>query len=388
MNVVIFAHPAFMASQSMPRFAEMVQRACLEHGLQTEFWSPRAIMHWLARGSRLEKWAGYIDQYLIFPLLVSMRVAMRRHTLYVFCDQALGPWVPLVAGKPHVIHVHDFLALKSALGLVQENPTSATGRLYQRYIRWGFKHGRNFISVSQRTENDLKAIGEARPERSHVVYNGLNYPYQQVPLQQARQTLRDAGIQGLEQGFVMHIGGSQWYKNKFGVVHIYQQYAASSEAPLPLLLIGPKPAADTLALIARLPASARVLFAENLPNKVIEAAYSAATALLFPSHAEGFGWPIVEAQACGCPVITTDDSPMNEIGGAESLYVSKLKPGECASGWARQGAQALADIVRRTPAERASHAAAMRRHAAQFSEAHALAQYIAIYDDVYRTSPH
>jgi glycosyltransferase involved in cell wall biosynthesis len=386
MKVVIFCHPAFMQSQSMPRFATMVQRACIERGLHTEFWSPTAFMHRLARGSRLEKWAGYIDQYVIFPLIVRIRVTFRRRTLYVFCDQALGPWVPLVASKPHVIHVHDFLALKSALGMIKENPTSATGKLYQRYIRWGFKHGRNFISVSKRTEDDLKTIGEANPARSNVVYNGLNYPYRQMPFEKAIQTLSGAGMQGLEQGFVMHIGGSQWYKNKLGVVSIYKQYVASVRAPLPLLMIGPKPAADTLELIASLPPTARVLFAENLPNKVIEAAYSAAKALLFPSHAEGFGWPIIEAQACGCPVITTNDAPMNEIGGAETFFIPLMDAEASTARWAEQGARALLKIVDRTVADRHEHAILMQEHAARFTEMHALTQYLAIYEEVFRAS--
>lgn len=387
MKVVVFGHPAFMASQSMPRFAEMILRACRERGLHTEFWAPPALVHRLARGTRLEKWAGYVDQYILFPLLVRLRVLFRRGTLYVFCDQALGPWVPIVARRPHVIHVHDFLALKSALGVVEENPTSATGRLYQRFIRWGFQHGRNFISVSRRTEQELREIGAVRPTRSHVVYNGLNHPYRRRPREQALGLLGAAGLEGLAQGFVMHVGGTQWYKNKPGVLHIYTAYAKACPRPLPLLMIGPALDSETRRLIGALPASAKVLLAEKVANETLEAAYSCATVLLFPSLAEGFGWPIIEAQACGCPVITTDDAPMNEIGGPDTRYVPRPAASEPMQAWAHHGAQAIVAIEALSEPEREAQRQRMVAHASRFSEGTALAQYLSLYDQIYKGAP-
>merc|ERR1711912_68703 len=54
--------------------------------------------------------------------------------------------------------------------------------------------------------------------------------------------------------------------------------------------------------------------------------YSSATALLFPSLQEGFGWPIIEAQACGCPVFTSNRPPMTEVGGEAALYINPNNP--------------------------------------------------------------
>jgi glycosyltransferase involved in cell wall biosynthesis len=59
----------------------------------------------------------------------------------------------------------------------------------------------------------------------------------------------------------------------------------------------------------------------GIGNEDLRALYSTATMLLFPSLDEGFGWPIVEAQACGCPVLTSGRPPMDEVGGAAALYV-------------------------------------------------------------------
>ena len=63
-----------------------------------------------------------------------------------------------------------------------------------------------------------------------------------------------------------------------------------------------------------------------------------ARALLFPSLQEGFGWPVIEAQACGCPVFTSDLAPMNEIGGEGAEYVDPNDPQAMAAAIEKRGA--------------------------------------------------
>jgi glycosyltransferase involved in cell wall biosynthesis len=58
----------------------------------------------------------------------------------------------------------------------------------------------------------------------------------------------------------------------------------------------------------------------------LQALYSGAHAMLFPSLDEGFGWPILEAQACGCPVITSDQAPMTEIAGEGAILIDARNP--------------------------------------------------------------
>src|SRR5258708_7484931 len=182
MKLVMFCHPDFASSQSMPRFAKMLKASYESRGHQVEVWSPQAKFHQWFLGSRLAKWGGYVDQYLSFPYRVRRTLkTTSADTLFVFCDQALGPWMPLVKDRPHVVHVHDLLALRSALGEVPENPTSITGRIYQRYIRRGFRQARHFISISRKSRDDLHRFGGVKAVTSEVVYNGLNFPYAPMP---------------------------------------------------------------------------------------------------------------------------------------------------------------------------------------------------------------
>ena len=173
----------------------------------------------------IKKWLGYIDQFIVFPRDVKKRLKnVSRNTLFVFTDHALGPWVPLVANRPHVIHCHDFLAQQSALGEIPENPTRKTGRNYQKMIHKGYSEGRNFISVSFNTKKMLHRFLTASPERSEVVYNGLNQSFTTLDPCKARDSVsRETGIE-LKNGYLLHVGGNQWYKNRIGVVEIYNAW--------------------------------------------------------------------------------------------------------------------------------------------------------------------
>jgi len=387
MNIVLHTHPAFLGSHSMTHLARMLLDAYQARGHQVVLRQPEAVVHRRVPKGRLSKWAGYIDQYLLFPR--QMRAAMRfdpPDTLYVFCDQALGPWVPQVAHRPHVVHCLDLLALRSALGDIPENPTSVTGRIYQRYIRRGFRQARHFISISQKSQADLHRFGGVEPITSEVIYLGLNHPYRPLSAEQAQQRLRRAGLPAEEQGCLLHIGGGQWYKNSVGVVWLYASYVEmtvrAGAQPLPLWMVSPPPSPQLQAAIAQIPPAGRVRFFSGLGNDVLEALYSHAEALLFPSLAEGFGWPIVEAMACGCPVLTTGDAPMTEVGGDAASYLPRLANAGELDAWAQAGALQLWGVLGRTPAERDRAAASGRAWAARFSADAAIDNHLSVYQRV------
>ncbi len=387
MNLVLFTHPAFLGSHSQAHFARMLVDAYRARGHAVSLRQPRALVHGRLPKGRLSKWAGYVDQYLLFPL--EMRAAMAgdpADTLYVFCDQALGPWVPHAAHRPHVVHCHDLLALRSALGDLPENPTSATGRLYQRYIRSGFRRARHFISISEKSRADLHRFGGVAPVTSEVVYNGLNHPYRALEPDAARALLKRAGLLSDERSFLLHIGGGQWYKNTAGVVRLYASYAHDAvrrgAQPLPLWMVSPPPSEAVQRALGHVPSQGQVRFFSGLATETVEALYSHAAALLFPSLAEGFGWPIAEAMACACPVITTGEAPMTEVGGDAATYLPRLTLQDDVAAWAQSGAARLAEVLARAPAERARIAGAARARAGRFTADSAIDNYLAVYERV------
>jgi glycosyltransferase involved in cell wall biosynthesis len=387
MKLVIFCHPGFLRSQSMPRFAGMLKSAYEARGHDVTMWSPAPKCHRLFAGSKHSKWAGYIDQYVLFPLHV--RKAVKRisaDTLFVFCDQALGPWVPLVKSRPHVVHVHDLLALRSALGDIKENPTSLSGRIYQWFIRRGFRQARHFISASKKTRDDLHRFGGVHALSSGVVYNGLNFPFEPMAREEAREVLQAGGFPVSPDGMLLHLGGNQWYKNQVGVISIYARYVADEIDPLPLWCISPEPNDPVKLALSKVGQRGRVLFFQNVPNRILQAAYSYARAFLFPSLAEGFGWPLVEAEACGCPVITTDEPPMTEVAGDAAYYLPRLQYGEDIDAWALRGASILKELLSQSAEERAKRSERGRAWANYFDANRSIEAYLAIYDTILRLS--
>ena len=351
MHLILFSHPSFLRHQSMPRYANMLAKGLEDRGHSVRVWMPASWFSSLPFPSSIKKWLGYLDQYIIFPVLVRMRL-MRcdDDTLFVFTDQALGPWVPLVANRPHVIHCHDLLAQQSALGLLAGNRVGWTGRKYQAYIRKGFSRGKNFISVSQKTRDDLHELLTTTPAFSEVVYNGFNQPFEKGDEQQARKLLgKRTGID-LSRGYLMHIGGNQWYKNRAGLIRIFDAWCALSGKELPLLMIGAAPDQALKKQLSQSKYRHQIYFLPGLEDEYIRLAYQGAKALIFPSHAEGFGWPIAEAMASGCPVITTNAAPMTEVAGNAAFFIPPCPLEQAAIGqWAEASAHTLEELLSLSP---------------------------------------
>lgn len=390
MKIVLFAHPSFLPSQSMPKYVRMLADAYRARGHQVQIWAPEPrVYSWVPQG-RLSKWAGYIDRYVLFPRWVKKAVAQQAaDTLFAFGDQALGPWVHLVRHRPHVVHRHDFTALRSALGHYPENPTSWTGKGYQRYTRRGFRQACNFLSVSQKTKDDLHDPvigGVARADLSEVVYNGLNYAYAPMDEQQARSVLASAGVTPPTAGYVLHVGGNQWYKNLAGVISMYSAYAKNVDAPIPLWLVSPRPTGRGLVALQKVPAQGEVRFLGRVDNEVLRALYSMARAFLFPSLAEGFGWPIVESQACGCLVITTNEAPMTEIGGPVARYIARLQPSDDIDEWAQEGARQLQAMLALSEDQRRAQSLQALEWTRQFSAEGAIDAYLSAYERILHAS--
>jgi len=358
MNIVFFSNPDFMGSESAPKFTSMhkftrmLAEGMAMRGHKVTLWSPQRKCFSLAAPRRLKKWLGYIDQYILFPATVKRRLKhCPADTLFVFTDQAQGPWVPLVAHRKHVMHCHDFLAQLSAMGKIERHKTSWTGRHYQKFIRRGYKKGRNFICVSRKTDQVLQQMLPDKAVSTAVVYNGLDRSYRPFYYAKARRLItKETGI-NLVAGYCLHVGGNQWYKNREGVIEIYTAWRAQSELTLPLLMIGPPPSAIVLQQLEDSPFKEDVHFISNLSDEFVQYAYAGANVFLFPSHAEGFGWPIAEAMASGCPVLTTNEAPMTEVAGDAAFLIAARCP-ENDQTWASDAALMVQKIVSLTAAER------------------------------------
>jgi glycosyltransferase involved in cell wall biosynthesis len=187
-------------------------------------------------------------------------------------------------------------------------------------------YAQHIACVSEATRHDLLRIAGIREDRVSRVYNSLNYPYSRMEMSEAEPRLRRLSVQP-DQPFLLHVGGNQWYKNRMGVLRIFSLLRQlSSSQDLKLVMVG-KPWTDEMRrFVTENGLSRSTSELKAVADEDLRALYSTATLLLFPSLEEGFGWPIVEAQACGCLVATSNRSPMDEVAGDAAIYLDPENP--------------------------------------------------------------
>jgi glycosyltransferase involved in cell wall biosynthesis len=218
------------------------------------------------------------------------------------------------------------MAVRSALGEIPQHPTSWTGRKLQRTILKGLTKAQHVACVSEATRKDFLRIVGLPEERVSRVYNSLTYPYSRMETHEASARLRKLRIDPSEL-FLLHVGGNQWYKNRLGVLRIFSILCKTArKRTFKLVMVGKPWTAEMRQFIRESGISDLALEFSGVSDEDLRALYSAATMLLFPSLEEGFGWPIVEAQACGCPVATSKRPSMDEVAGDAAIYIDPENP--------------------------------------------------------------
>lgn len=337
----------------MRQFADQIADGLRSRGHRVEeITAPVIMRRLLPRTHPAAKWLGYVDKFLIFPPRLFLKVRqLPVGTLCVLSDQALAPWLWWLGRRPHVVHCHDLLALEAAIGLQPFHRPSTSGCCYQNWIRRGFRRGRCFLSVSAATKKALENHLLYPPQLSAVLYNYLHPRFSVIPPSQSASLIQRVLPRIDEQPFVLHIGRN-WYKNRLGVLEIFWQFHFLQPS-VHLILVGAVDEEVQAWLQQHSHLRPLVHVLDCASDDLILALYNRAAVLLFPSHSEGFGWPILEAMACGCPVITTDRPPMTEVGGAAVAIIPPAPPPPQTLGaWARAAAEQVDLVLRRSPAER------------------------------------
>ena len=344
LRILLIGNYPSMRQQSMLRFAELMRRLYAEAGHEVRLLQPAEVVGRLTLNVNhgIGKWLGYVDRFVLFRY--NLRRALVWADVVHICDHSSAMTVPWLHGKPHLVTCHDLLAIRGAQGGIAEHRVRFTGRLLQRWIVSGLRHAQRVVCVSRQTAHELQQAAGIASERVSIVQNALNYPYAPMPQAEAIQHMSAMGLLP-SQPYVLHVGGNDWYKNRPGVVRIFAElvnqpgYAAHR-----LVLAGRAWDADLAAAVAGNGLTERVDAVVDADNETLRALYSRAEFLLFPSLAEGFGWPIAEAMVCGCPVVTTGRAPMTEVGSEAALYLDD--PAD-AAGCARRIVDAMGPRERR-----------------------------------------
>ena len=156
---------------------------------------------------------------------------------------------------------------------------------------------------------------------------------------------------------------------------------------IPLLLIGEKPSQSLLEAYDLSPFKNDIHFLAGVIDENVRLAYSGATVFVFPSLAEGFGWPIAEAMASGCPVITTNEAPMTEVAGnAGFLIPIRPRDNVNALAWASEASKVLDKVIELSENDRKKVIERGLLNAKRFDTNMALDSIEAIYKNIIQAS--
>ncbi len=238
---------------------------------------------------------------------------------------------PLVHRMRTVVTVHDLGYLR------YPDAHTAAQRLYlQISTIWSARAASHLIAVSAATRSDLVRLAGVSPDRISVVHHGVAERFRQPVADPARAR----AIAGGDEPYFLYVGTVQPRKNLARVIdafaHASRRLADAGIAPI-LVIAGKRGwLSDSIARRAgELGIADRVRFVGYVADDDLPALYHGALAFVFPSLYEGFGMPVLEAMACGAPVLTSNSSSLPEVAGDAALIVDPLDTGAIAEGMAR-----------------------------------------------------
>ncbi len=212
---------------------------------------------------------------------------------------------------PAVVTLHDVMWLDH-LSWCQPVPwlRPVSFAFFQTAIRNALRQSRRILTVSQASRNAILRIDATLGKRIVVAHNA-HEPEFCPPPSRDHARAKAAKVLGFEEDYVLMVG--QNVPSKGHDVGL-RAFAAHAPRPIRLVVIQRlQPGKGLAATAASLGVTDRVTFAPELPFEELLAVMQSARVLLQPSRAEGFGLPVLEAMATGCPVLASDIAPLVEV---------------------------------------------------------------------------
>lgn len=178
------------------------------------------------------------------------------------------------------------------------------------------------MAVSESTANDLKRVFNISDRKIQVIPPGVDLGFfRPYPRESAQRYLAER--YGVSEDYILCIGAIEPRKNLAALFRAYARLCRGSRVVHQLVIAGARGWKNShlFTLVSKLNIENRVRFLGYVPDKDLPKLYSAANVFVYPSIYEGFGLPLVEAMACGCPVIASDNSSLPEVVGDAGLLV-------------------------------------------------------------------
>lgn len=223
---------------------------------------------------------------------------------------------PLLITKKSVTVVHD-------LGFIEVPHVLKT-----KHHRWylsvavprSLKRSSHVVAISEATKRDVITHYGIPADHISVITPAVDHSvFYKRPAHEVNRVKQKYGVNG---NYVLYLGTVEPRKNIMGIIRAYAALPAEARSTYKLVLAGGKGWSnqDVQEEVKKLPQE-QVIFTGYVADEDVPALYSGASVFLYPSIFEGWGMQVVEAMACGAPVITANNSSLPEAGGKAARYV-------------------------------------------------------------------
>ena len=223
-------------------------------------------------------------------------------------------YIPLLSPVPRVPMIMDLSYEKFGLEYFKNYDLQQL----RRWTSLSIKKAKKIITISDFTKNDIVEYYHAKPEKIEVVYPGYNQElfHPRIPLTKQKQIRKKYKITGK---YFVYVGTLQPRKNIKLLIKAFSKLGGGTK----LVIVGKKGWLydDIFALVKKLEIENKVIFTGFVPGEDLPSLYKASIAYVLPSLYEGFGIPVIEAQACGAITIVSKVSSLPEIAGVGTIYI-------------------------------------------------------------------
>jgi glycosyltransferase involved in cell wall biosynthesis len=269
----------------------------------------------LPKGSKAGLWGMRLARYGRYPWQARCHSGQINHIV----DPGYGHLLYILDPKRTVVTVHDLIPLVRWSGGIPGCPRGRTP-WFNLFSFRALRRAMHLIADSEHTRHDLMKILKIPSERISTIYPGIDKNFR--PYGHEEKTLAGAAL-GLTGGQAKRVlvTGSQFYKNHGTAMLACARLRAMYAKPLQLLKLGP-PTPEFKAAVQNYGLEDITHYLVGVSGNHLAALYNSVDILLFPSLYEGFGWPPLEAMACGTPVVASNAASLPEVIGDAGLMCS------------------------------------------------------------------
>jgi glycosyltransferase involved in cell wall biosynthesis len=221
-------------------------------------------------------------------------------------DHSYGLLALFLDANKTVVTCHDLIPLE------YNKQSSALGKIRFWLNILAMKKAKNIVAVSESTKKAILKYLDHKGKIT-VIYNGVDSTFRPLSIEKKKMIRSDLKI-GQKEKLLLHVGSSYPVKNVMIILRVLLRLKDYR-----LIKIGALNK-DDIAFIKKNGLEKRIVNFKNIDTERLNGIYNIADIFIFPSFAEGFGLPVLEAMSCGVPVICSNTSSLPEVGGTAASY--------------------------------------------------------------------